>query len=163
MDRTEKLSIEQKSYRYNRKAIKRTEKLPIEQKSYRKNRKAIDRTYIYINRIKPPFLSRKRAFTTFLSQKFMITRSSITFEDFLGSSIAPQVMPPWWWLIISNGRQGEPILVQNLFNVAILNVLWVIVASHRWDFEIIKYHCHADNIWSGTTCQIPRPNTLYDS
>ena len=25
----------------------------------------------------------------------MITRSSITFEDFLGSSIAPQVMPPW--------------------------------------------------------------------
>ena len=28
-------------------------------------------------------------------------------------------------------RQGEPILVQNLFNVAILNVLWVIVASHR--------------------------------
>ena len=39
-------------------------------------------------------LSRKRAFTTFLSQKFMITRSSIAFEDFLGSSIAPQVMPP---------------------------------------------------------------------
>ena len=68
-----------------------------------------------------------------------------------------------WWLIISNGRQGEPILVQNLFNVAILNVLWVIVASHRWDFEIIKYHCHADNVWSGTTCQIPRPNTLLDS
>ena len=32
---------------------------------------------------------------TFLSQKFMITRSSIAFEDFLGSSIAPQVMPPW--------------------------------------------------------------------
>ena len=25
----------------------------------------------------------------------MITRSSIAFEDFLGSSIAPQVMPPW--------------------------------------------------------------------
>ena len=43
--------------------------------------------------IKNPFLSRKRAFTTFLSQKLMITRSSITFEDFLGSSIAPQVMP----------------------------------------------------------------------
>ena len=55
MDRTEKLSIEQKSYRYNRKAIKRTEKLPIEQKSYQKNRKAIDRTYIYKNRIKPNF------------------------------------------------------------------------------------------------------------
>ena len=25
----------------------------------------------------------------------MITRSSIAFEDFVGSSIAPQVMPPW--------------------------------------------------------------------
>ena len=48
-----------------------------------------------MNRIKPPYLSRKRAITTFLSQKFMITRSSIAFEDFLGSSIAPQVMPPW--------------------------------------------------------------------
>jgi len=32
-------------------------------------------------------------------------------------------------------RQGEPILVQNLFNVAILNVLWVIVASHRYDLS----------------------------
>ena len=28
-------------------------------------------------------------------------------------------------------KQGEPIKVQNLFNVAILNILWVIVASHR--------------------------------
>ena len=28
----------------------------------------------------------------------MITRSSIAFEDFLGSSIAPQVMPPWYEL-----------------------------------------------------------------
>ena len=35
MDRTEKLLIEQKSYRKNRKAIDRTEKLSIEQKSYR--------------------------------------------------------------------------------------------------------------------------------
>ena len=42
------------------------------------------------------FLSRKRAITTFLSRKFMITRSSIAFVDFLGSSIAPQVMPPWF-------------------------------------------------------------------
>ena len=32
---------------------------------------------------------------TLLSRKFMITCSSIAFEDFLGSSIAPQVMPPW--------------------------------------------------------------------
>ena len=40
-------------------------------------------------------MSRKRAITTFLSRKSMITRLSIAFEDFLGSSIAPQVMPPW--------------------------------------------------------------------
>ena len=40
-------------------------------------------------------MSRKRAITTFLLGKFMITRSSIPFQDFLGSSIAPQVMPPW--------------------------------------------------------------------
>ena len=58
MDRTEKLSIEEKSYRQNRNAIdrtgngyrlirmaiNRTEKLSIEQKSYRQNNKAIDRT-----------------------------------------------------------------------------------------------------------------------
>ena len=41
-------------------------------------------------------MSQKRTITTFLSRKFMITRSSIAFEDFLGSSIAPQVMPPWF-------------------------------------------------------------------
>ena len=39
-------------------------------------------------------MSRKRAITTFLPRKFMITRLSIAFEDFLGSSIASQVMPP---------------------------------------------------------------------
>ena len=30
----------------------------------------------------------------------MITRSSTAFEDFLGSSIAPQVMPPWTYVIL---------------------------------------------------------------
>ena len=40
-------------------------------------------------------LCRKRAITTFLPQKFMITRSLIAFEDLLASSIAPQVMPTW--------------------------------------------------------------------
>ena len=44
--------------------------------------------------MKPPFLSQKRAIRTFLSRKFTILRSSIAFEDFLGSSIATQVMPP---------------------------------------------------------------------
>ena len=39
---------------------------------------------------------RKRAITTFLSRKFMITHLLIGFEDFLGSSIASQVMPPWF-------------------------------------------------------------------
>ena len=48
-----------------------------------------------MNRIKSPFLSRKCAITTFLLRKFMITQPSIAFEDFQGSSIAPQVMPPW--------------------------------------------------------------------
>ena len=55
----------------------------------------MDRTFLLRKRAITTFLSRKRAITTFLSQKFMITRSSIPFEDFLGSSIAPQVMPPW--------------------------------------------------------------------
>ena len=45
----------------------------------------------------------------------MITRSSIAFEDFLGSSIAPQVMPPWamqayllpcWWVVWWLWRAG---------------------------------------------------------
>ena len=44
--------------------------------------------------IKPPFLSEKRVITTFLSRKLMIMRLSIAFEDVVGSSIAPQVMPP---------------------------------------------------------------------
>ena len=50
-------------------------------------------------------MSRKRAFTAFLSPKFMITRSSIAFEDFLGSSVVPQVMPPWCALCA--GRCGD--------------------------------------------------------
>ena len=37
----------------------------------------------------------KTAVMAFLSQKIMITRSSIAFEDLLVSSIASQVMPPW--------------------------------------------------------------------
>ena len=54
-----------------------------------------------INETKTSFLSRKRAITTFLSRKSMITRLSIAFEDFLGSSIAPQVMPPCRLTMIS--------------------------------------------------------------
>ena len=50
--------------------------------------------YIKINKMKTSFLSRNCAITTFLSQKSMITRLSIASEDFLGSSIAPHVMPP---------------------------------------------------------------------
>ena len=74
-------------------------------------------TYIYINRIKTPFLSRKRAITTFLSQKFMITRSSIAFEDFLGSSIAPQVMPPCpleVGFLLCAWRDSAPVLFSSL-------------------------------------------------
>ena len=36
----------------------------------------------------------------FCREKFMITRSSIANEDFLGSSIASQVMPPWYISIL---------------------------------------------------------------
>ena len=49
-----------------------------------------------MNKIKNPFLSRKRAITTFLSQKFMITRLSIALEDFLGSSIQ---RPARFWFL----------------------------------------------------------------
>ena len=51
--------------------------------------------YISIYKTKTSFLSQKRAITTFLLRKFMITRLLIAFEDLLGSSIAPQVMPHW--------------------------------------------------------------------
>ena len=40
----------------------------------------------------------------------MITRSSIAFEDFLGSSIAPQVMPPWSGYIFVTSKLVIPIL-----------------------------------------------------
>ena len=55
-----------------------------------------------ITKTKTSFLSRKRAITTFLSRKFMITRFSIAFEDFEGSSIASQVMPPWSLVVIGS-------------------------------------------------------------
>jgi len=55
-------------------------------------------------------MSRKRAITTFLSRKSMITRLSIASEDFLGSSIAPQVMPPCV-VVLSTGPQVS--LLQN--------------------------------------------------
>ena len=44
--------------------------------------------------IKKHHFAGKHAIMAFLSQKFMITRFSIAFEDLLASSIAPQVMPP---------------------------------------------------------------------
>ena len=36
----------------------------------------------------------------------MIMSSSIAFEDFLGSSIAPKVMPPWWTLYESERQKS---------------------------------------------------------
>ena len=42
--------------------------------------------------------------------EFMITRSSIAFEDFLGSSIAPQVMPPWVTLYWSGADEKQTLL-----------------------------------------------------
>ena len=87
------------------------------------------------------------------------------------------------WLsktIIVLDRQGEPILVQNLFNVAILNVLWVIVASHRCyhivvrgvisDQIVVTHRWHHmssfiifDDNPSGMTCPTPKLNTLFAS
>ena len=50
-------------------------------------------TYYHKNQ-KRHFFVKKRVDTAFLSKKFMITRSSLAFEDLLASSIAPQAMPP---------------------------------------------------------------------
>ena len=36
-------------------------------------------------------------------------------------------------------QKGEPFLVVNLFNVAILNVLWTIVANHRNCHKLSRY------------------------
>ena len=46
VDRTEKLWMEQKSYRQKKMAIDRIERLPIDQNGYQKNRIAINRTEI---------------------------------------------------------------------------------------------------------------------
>ena len=48
-------------------------------------------------------MSQKRAIRAFLSRKSMVARLSIAFEDFLGSSIAPQVMPPCLVVAIIEG------------------------------------------------------------
>ena len=81
------------------KAFDRTENLLIKQKSYRQT-----------------FLSQKRAITTFLLRKFMITRLPIAFEDFLGSSIAPQVMPPCLQLkhVLLSKREKEGVDMKTL-------------------------------------------------
>ena len=59
----------------------------------------------------------KRAITTFLSQKFMSTRSLTAFEDLLASSIAPQVMPTWLsalWISLVILRRNKDL--QNWWN-----------------------------------------------
>ena len=68
------------------------------------SRKRAITTFLSRKRAITTFLSQKRAITTFLSRKFMITRLSIAFEDFLGSSIASQVMPPCPHLKVSLSR-----------------------------------------------------------
>ena len=68
-----------------------------------------DISWHFVMKIKNIILSRKHVIMVFLSRKFMITRLSIAFEDFLGSLIAPQVMPPW--LVVRNLMvQGGEIL-----------------------------------------------------
>ena len=50
-------------------------------------------------------MSRKHVITAFLLRTFMITRLSIAFEDLLGSSIAPQVLPHW--ALVEYGLQSK--------------------------------------------------------
>ena len=52
----------------------------------------------------------------------MITRSSIAFEDFLGSSIAPQVMPPC--IKVTNENLVKTKLAKNPHNDLCGNNAW---------------------------------------
>ena len=75
----------------------RTEKLSIEQKIYRWNRKAIDkRKWLLLSKLKKNliFVAKTRNYDIFVA-KIYDTHLSIAFEDFPGSSKASQVMPPW--------------------------------------------------------------------
>ena len=47
----------------------------------------------------------------------MITRLSIAFEDFLGSSIASQVMPPWTQTFKNTPRGGPLVLLLFAFQI----------------------------------------------
>ena len=59
----------------------------------------------------------------------MITRLSIAFEDFLGSSIAPQVMPPCWLPHTCAGLLGV-VVVFVVFGGGVGNVVVVVVEDH---------------------------------
>ena len=65
----------------------------------------------------------------------MITRSSIAFEDFLGSSIAPQVTPPWSILEPCRlFRMGEQIILHMFWlswgqEMSILIILQIMMAA----------------------------------
>ena len=75
----------------------------------------------------------------------MITRSSIAFEDFLSSSIAPQVMPPWHTVLVPSHDLADP---GHRISRHKLDL-----ATRRVNFESLKkgpetiVHCEALGVW----------------
>ena len=92
-----------------------------------------DKSWHFVIKIENNFLLRKRAITSFLSRKFMITRSSIAFEDFLGSSIAPQVMPPWS-VIKQTGWNQNMNAVHNMILKSTRSYMNIVVKPFRCSF-----------------------------
>ena len=86
-------------------------------------------------------MSQKRAITTFLSRKSMIMRLLIAIEDILGSSIAPQVMPPW------SEEKGKPgSLIFSTFKAFYCIVLYQRLKTLKrerttWVSLIFHLHC----------------------
>ena len=81
---------------------------------------------------------RKRAIMTFLSRKFMITRLSIAFEDLLGSSIASQVMPPWFGISLNIFKNWLPNHI-SLHMIVSIYASWIILrtAPPWWCFCLV--------------------------
>ena len=86
----------------------------------------------------------------------MITRSSIAFEDFLGSSIAPQVMPPWSHVIkvmqVIQMRHGMKVVLamqgsqeMQVIQVSLAHLwvnFWVIATASLSGWFVSEKYCH---------------------
>ena len=83
-----------------------------------------ENSYNRYNRIKASFFSRK----------FMIMRSSIAFEDFLCSSIAPQVMPP----CLSNPcKIKTAVIIISLTITIVITSIYIYISLYRLCVGII--------------------------